>query len=632
MKIYIHIIIILLITPVFGQTKEEVKVITKSNNLIQLNQLKENFNQSYKENKAYAIDFAKRNNIPVKYKKNGNFFELQKIDNQGKPIYYGTFNLAAAKSTRANFLHTGGGMSLNIQGQNMAAFVWDGGVVRTTHQEYMNSGTSKIIIADGASATSDHATHVMGTINAKGHDANAKGMAPEAIGYSLDWNNDLSEVVSAIGFGMLLSNHSYGPYLNGVSPWVAGAYTNESRAWDNIMYNAPYYLQVNAGGNDGQDNSSNTNPLEGNSNYDKLIGMNTSKNTMVVANGYDAIINSTTGSILGGGTITNSSSEGPTDDYRIKPDITGNGYNVYSPTDTSDSSYGSFSGTSMASPNIMGSLLLLQQLNNDENGNYLLASSLKGLALHTTDDRGLMGPDAVYGWGYMNTKKAAEIILSNTDFISEKTLNNDSTYSFDVTSSGNAPLIVSISWIDPPGTANTGNANDTTPVLVNDLDLRITRSGTTYLPWKLTSVNSNQKMDNNVDPYERIDIQNPGPGEVYTVTINHKGSTLFNNIQNYSIIVSGISNSTVSIDPYNVTDFNIYPNPSFGNITIALNSNNEDLNLKIVNIQGKIVYENKYNNVNNFLQLDLKNIEKGIYYIIIENEYKKSTIKKLIIK
>lgn len=632
MRIYIYIITILITTPIFSQTEEEKKTITQSYDFIKLSRLKEKFNQTYKDNKTYAIDFAKNNNIPIKYKENGNFFELQKIDNQGNPIYYGTFNLAAAKSTRANFLHSGGGLGLNIQGQNMTAFVWDGGAVRTTHQEYMNSGTSKIVIADGASSTSAHATHVMGTIIAKGQNVNAKGMAPESIGYSLDWNNDLSEVVSAIGFGMLLSNHSYGPYLNGVSPWVAGAYTSESRAWDNIMYNAPYYLQVNAGGNDGQDNSSNTTPLEGNSNYDKLIGMNTSKNTMVVANGYDAIINSTTGDILGGASITNTSSEGPTDDYRIKPDITGNGYNLYSSTDTSDSSYASFSGTSMASPNIMGSLLLLQQLNNQENGSYLLASSLKGLALHTANDRGLMGPDAIYGWGYMNTKKAAEVILSTSDFISEKILTNDSTYSFDITSTGNGPLIVSISWTDPPGSINSGVANDITPVLVNDLDVRVTRNGTTYLPWKLTSVDSNQKMDNNVDPYERIDIQSPGTGSVYTVTINHKGSVLYNNLQNYSIIVSGISTSTVSVDSQTITDFNIYPNPSYDSISIALNSNNENLNLKIVSLQGKVVFENKYKNVTNFLQLDLKNIEKGLYYIIIENKNKKSTIKKLIKK
>jgi len=32
-------------------------------------------------------------------------------------------------------------------------------------------------------------------------------------------------------------------------------------------------------------------------------------------------------------------------------------------------------------------------------GNYLRSASLKGLILHTADDAGLDGPDAVFGWG-----------------------------------------------------------------------------------------------------------------------------------------------------------------------------------------------------------------------------------------
>jgi hypothetical protein len=51
---------------------------------------------------------------------------------------------------------------------------------------------------------------------------------------------------------------------------------------------------------------------------------------------------------------------GPTDDGRIKPDIVADGVNVVSSTNASlTTSYGSFSGTSMASPNAAGSLFLL---------------------------------------------------------------------------------------------------------------------------------------------------------------------------------------------------------------------------------------------------------------------------------
>ena len=53
---------------------------------------------------------------------------------------------------------------------------------------------------------------------------------------------------------------------------------------------------------------------------------------------------------------------GPTDDGRIKPDVVGIGTDVLSTSNTGNSSYTTLSGTSMASPQVAGSLFLLQQL------------------------------------------------------------------------------------------------------------------------------------------------------------------------------------------------------------------------------------------------------------------------------
>ena len=124
---------------------------------------------------------------------------------------------------------------------------------------------------------------------------------------------------------------------------------------------------VNSAGNDGNDNSSNASPLDGQSAYDKLNGTKTTKNNLVVANGQDANINpdGSLNSVL----RNSSSSEGPTDDYRIKPDIMGNGTGVYSTYETSNTAYNSISGTSMASPNVAGTLLLLQEHYYDLNRN-----------------------------------------------------------------------------------------------------------------------------------------------------------------------------------------------------------------------------------------------------------------------
>ena len=233
----------------------------------------------------------------------------------------------------------------------------------------------------------------MGTIISSGLNAAAKGMAPKANGIGNDWNNDESEAVSAAANGMLVSNHSYTRGPQDTPDWYYGAYVDYSRDWDNIMYNAPYYLQVTAAGNSGTDNSSNENPLEGNSAFDKIYGMQTSKNGLTVANGQDAIINTdgTLDSVL----RNTGSSEGPTDDLRIKPDIMGNGTELYSSISSADNTYGTSTGTSMAAPNVTGTLLLLQQYYNEKYGDFMKAATLKGLALHTADDTELVGPDSL---------------------------------------------------------------------------------------------------------------------------------------------------------------------------------------------------------------------------------------------
>ena len=125
------------------------------------------------------------------------------------------------------------------------------------------------------------------------------------------------------------------------------------------------------------------------------------------------------------------------------------------------------------------------------------AATLKGLALHTADAAGISGPDAVYGWGLLNGKSAAEAISGNgsTSRIEELTLSSGQTYQITADSDGINALIASISWTDPAGTANTGIVNLSTPVLVNDLDIRVTKGASTFSPYLLTGVNSNTQGD-----------------------------------------------------------------------------------------------------------------------------------------
>lgn len=570
----------------YAQTQDDIETIRSNSNVSELESLSLKYKAEAERNKELALSLAKTNGWSVTFiNKDGTVSELMGVSPDGKsPIYFTPDNVAAAKSTRTNFLNSGGGLGLNLNGQSMTAYVWDGGATLPTHNEF----GGRVSILDGVttivagSNNSQHANHVTGTIVAAGSVAAAKGMANMANAKTNEWNIDLAEATTAATNGMLLSNHSYGWRLRDnfnnviMAAWRFGAYETFARDWDNLMFNAPYYLMVKAAGNDGTDNTANTNPLGGNTSYDKLTGYATAKNNLVIANANDAVINATTGALTSV-TINTSSSQGPTDDLRIKPDLTGNGTAVYStatltatPTPLTNSSYGSATGTSMASPNVTGTLLLLQQHYKNLKGNFMRAATLKGLALHTADDAGPTGPDAIFGWGLLNAKFAAETITKNGTFaiIQEHTLPNGSTYSFPVISDGVNPLIASISWTDPAGTANLGSiVNVGTARLVNDLDIRVTNSAGTVFPYRLLSATVNGLGDNTRDPFERIAIS--GAAGNYTVTISHKG-TLVNNLQKYSVIVTGI---TVPVADLYVKDrpfdAGVEPNPDSGPMWIS---------------------------------------------------------------
>lgn len=545
---FLLLVSVLFATTVTAQTQRQKEQITSRYDTQKIQELESKFVKKATEEKQAAIQLANANNWPLVIEKEGVRAELQKVVN-GQPIYYTTFNVDAARSTRTDHLNTGGSLGLNLMGDNLTAHVWDGGLARGSHQEYDGAGgNNRFSIGDGSSTLNFHAAHVTGTIIASGVQANAKGMAPHANAVGYDWNNDTSEATTAAGNGMLVSNHSYGFAArnpNTGQPWLPdhyfGGYIDDSRDWDQIMFNAPNYLMVVAAGNDGNDNSANGAPLDGNSAYDKLSGHATAKNGLVVANAQDANIDAN-GNLISV-TINSSSSEGPTDDYRIKPDITGNGTQVYSTYESSDTAYNSITGTSMASPNVTGSLILLQEHYNNVNGSFMRAATLKGLALHTADDAGPNGPDVVYGWGLLNAKRAAETITENSNGsrIEELTLSSGQTYQITVDSDGVNDLMASISWTDRAGTANTV-VNNNTPVLVNDLDIRVSKSGTTYTPWKLTGITTNGQGDNNVDPYERVDVANASG--TYTITVTHKGS-LTGGSQNYSLIITGLTSTPV---------------------------------------------------------------------------------------
>lgn len=580
----------------------------------------------------------------------------------GKPIYRSTDNFEAAKATKTAELWVGGSMGLDLDGTGMTVGVWDGGPADNNHAEFQNSTDTDTrvtiidaAVVDGDSGFSSHGTHVTGTISAKGVNPNAKGMASNISVKSYNWTNDESEMIAAVNAAtnpIILSNHSYGVPIDQdggtqLDATFIGAYTQDAFDIDNITRNNPKYLPVFSAGNNGQ-TSYTGGMLPG---YDKLTNDKNAKNSLIVANANPTAVEQPLFS--GNYELTNlvinqSSSQGPTDDLRIKPDIAGDGSSLFSPTP--NDTYSTLSGTSMSSPNTTGTLALLQQYYNQLRGEYMNSATLKALVCHTAiDDNAAIGPDPKFGWGFLNAREAAQTLTDADDsqaVVDELTLDQGATYTFTFNAQAGEKLSATICWTDMPGNIANGAANDPTPRLVNDLDLRISDGTTTFLPWKLDfsgSAFTNSKGDNIVDNIERVDIDVPVSG-MYTLTVSHKGmlqgtvgGPFDPQSQDFSLIITG-NNLTLSVDENDLArKLAVYPNPSNGTFTITfesnLNSVNNDVKVDVYDLQGRLVYNNNYSNTSSIFKetITMENARAGVYMVNI-SEGNRTTSHKLVIE
>ena len=628
-----------------AQTEQEKNDIRKTYDLEAISKLQKRVTAFSTERTKRVTEYVKTHGIETFYRSNGNKYVLDDIiDN--KPVYITTTNVSSAKATRTNFLHNNGGLGLDLEGQNMTIGVWEIEHALTTHVEfddYAFPPTSRLTSPDfeeGVSEIDNHSTHVSGTIIGKGNDPRAKGMAPRASAVAYDAPDVFNEVITEIiDNALLISNHSYGVpvSVNGeqnAPTWMMGNYDSQSRTWDGIAYDFPYYLYVASAGNSGFDSYTGGRAAG----YDKLTREKNAKNNLIVANANNPVTDAN-GDLISAN-INGSSSQGPSDDGRIKPDIAGAGTGIFSSVGTGIQAYANLTGTSMSSPNVAGSLLLLQQYYNELNSQFMRASTLKGLACHTADDDSeRVGPDPIFGWGLLNVKRAAEVIQDNTTndaVISELTLLNGDTYSSSFSTSGNEPIAVTICWTDPPGTSQSGINNSNVAAIVNDLDVRlIAPDGSISRPWKLQTSNVNAlaiKGINNVDTVEKIDVPNPLAG-TYTIEVSHK-FTLTDDLQAFSLIVTADNLTLTDGDTNVINGLAVYPNPNEGRFSVSFESytNNEDVKITLTDLSGRLVYNNIF--VNKALRfnesINLSNVQSGIYILNI-NQGSSYISKKLII-
>jgi len=600
------------------------------------------------------------------------------------------------------------GLTGSFNGENIEFTIFDGGRVFGGHAFFDNLPNRITNMEASTMNYSAHSTSVAGFMGARAHTQTltingtprtinfqgiAKSSTMDSYAFStttLPGNTSTSTVFQKIIAAQpKISNHSYGvnagwsdASISGAWLWTGyydageiydlqGTYYTNDQNYDQIVYNNPSYIIVKSSGNyfnmgpTGNTapkyyrNSAGTPVLFGATDtvpvnncslgYDCIGPGSLAKNIIVV--GATDIITANSGRYVTSADVVHSdySSAGPRDDGGIKPDISAVGTNVGSGS-TAENTTGSQSltvgsGTSYSAPVVTGVIGLWTQINKQLFSNAELnAASAKTLMIHSAAEAGNIGPDPHFGWGFIDAKKGAEILVAksnNTVIFNNETLASGTPNLKKVTASGTEPLKVTISWTDPeyvlPASLTWAAAyNNRSTRLVNDLDLRIvdTVTGTIYQPWKLNALapmTPATKGDNTVDNVEQVVIDAPVLGRDYRIEIGNKG-TLVNNAgaaapQNYSIIVTGYSQQVLATGE-TLKESGIAVAPTITKDIVNVLKAPKKSTFTIYDLSGKRLQNGVINSDRE--AIDISSYTKGIY--IIEVKTDKEVISKKVIK
>ncbi|PMB35297.1 S8 family serine peptidase [Schleiferia thermophila] len=514
------------------------------------------------------------------------FFNILVILHAQPELLSGPTARDAGKSVKSNLLYSFSNQGFNLSGAGDTVRIFDFGKVRETHQEL----SGRIAHADSlqySTTFSLHANSVAGIIASAGLVDSSRGIAHQAVIEVRNWQKYLSglEIQATTGTG--ISNHSHATFpgwvqsgskwywygtdtISLIEAWRFGSYTKVAKSIDSALYYNPYHLAVFAVGNQRGNgpptgaqkfyfnNSQNTwvditnhptiNPQAdgGTSGFDCLSPESVAKNVLSIGciftdtNGYTNPLENY---------LHPSSSWGPTDDGRIKPDLVAPGVGIVVPAIVSDSSYTNISQTSAATAVVSGVAALLRGYYKNIYGTAPKSSTLKGLLIHTADRFG-KPPDYKTGFGVINAFKAASFLKKDSTagkdyFLREGVLNQGDTIVIPVVVYPGDSLTVTLVYTDyftVPLPINSQILNNRTKRLVNDLDLRVKKSdlSTTYFPFCGDPDNPGSPFtsgDNSKDNVEQVCTPANMTGN-YLIEITHKDS-LHGGMQEFTLLISG---------------------------------------------------------------------------------------------
>ncbi|SDI54783.1 Por secretion system C-terminal sorting domain-containing protein [Chryseobacterium taeanense] len=618
-----------------------------------------------------------------------------------------TRQLSNSNSDQLNTAGNITGLSGAFNGENIKYTIYDGGRIYEAHTAFNNATGRITNKEASTQDYSDHSTGVGSFIGGKSVNlsnggvsvGNAKGVAINSTidSYMFATTTLPGDASTSSVFDKILtaapniSNHSYGinagwdekyDSSGNLSSYVyngsksgntfydfQGTYDTNDYNYDALVYNNPSFIIVKSAGNSfgmGPNGASTTIPKyyrtsSGQSafgtsdtppanncaqGYDCIGPGSLAKNIIVV--GATDIITTNNYRYTAASDVVHSdySSAGPRDDGGIKPDISAVGTDVlYAATSTTGSSlWAGGSGTSFSAPVVTGIIGLWTQIYKQLFNNATLnAASAKVLTVHSAAEAGNIGPDPWFGWGFIDAKKGAELLVgkaNNTVIFNDETLNSGVKNSKTITASGSEPLKATISWIDPEYEPNyqlvSDVYNNRTSKLINDLDLRIIdlTTNTVYYPWKLNAnspMTPATKADNTVDNVEQVVIDAPVAGRSYRIEITNKGTLVDESgsiaPQNYSIMVTGQTTSSLATSDV-VKDSGIIVSPTLTKDFVKVLKAPKKSIFNVYDLSGKKLQSGTINS--NEESIDLTSYTKGIY--IIEVKTDRDIVSKKVIK
>lgn len=380
---------------------------------------------------------------------------------------------------------------------------------------------------NASASAGNHGDHCAGILGGAGNvDPKGKGngFGCNIILYDASgWESLYAIPTSVVNPGVVITSTSYSDGCN-------AGYSTVSQMLDQQIWDYPFLMHVFSAGNQG---GVNCGPLTGW--YEVTGGHKVAKNCITVAN------------VTKEDFIATSSSRGPSEDGRLKPEISSVGTNVYSTMDPN--TYQVLTGTSMSCPGVAGTLTQLYEGWKDLHGGSNPQSDIiKSSVLVTADDLGNPGPDYTFGYGRINARRAWDLLSTNHFFTDSIDQGQNKNINLSIPA-GTSQVRVMLYWNDYP--ADPAATTD----LVNNLDLTITDpTSNLVLPWVLdptpnnTALNSNAVHGtDNLNNSELITIDNPLAGN-YVIHI--AGTTVPFGAQHFVVAYEMLHDQIVVTYPF----------------------------------------------------------------------------------